>query len=101
LAREGGSTGRALYEAAAAGGAQALGRDSGRLAAGALADIVSLDLSALPGRQDDEILDSWIFANARAVDCVWSGGVRQVSGGRHRAREQVAARFASAVEKLA
>ena len=101
LAREGGSTGRALYEAAAAGGAQALQRDSGRLAAGALADIVSLDLSALPARQDDEILDSWIFANARAVDCVWSGGVRQVSGGRHRAREPIAARFVSAVEKLA
>ena len=101
LAREGGSTGRALYEAAAAGGAQALGRDSGRLAAGALADIVSLDLSALPARHDDEILDSWIFANARAVDCVWSGGVKQVSGGRHRAREAVAANFAKAVAGLA
>ena len=101
MARESGSTGRALYEAAATGGAQALQRDSGRLAAGALADIVSLDLSTLPARQDDEILDSWIFANARAVDCVWSGGVKQVSGGRHRAREAVAARFAKAVAGLA
>jgi len=101
LARESGSTGRALYEAAATGGAQALQRDSGRLAAGALADIVSLDLAALPARHDDEILDTWVFTNARAVDCVWSGGVKQVSGGRHRAREAVAARFAKAVAGLA
>ena len=101
LAEADGSTGRALYERAAAGGAQALARDSGRLAPGAQADIVSLDLSALPARHDDEILDSWIFANARAVDCVWSGGVKQVSGGRHRAREPIAARFAAALAKLA
>jgi cytosine/adenosine deaminase-related metal-dependent hydrolase len=101
LSEAGGSTGRALYERAAAGGAQALARDCGRLAPGALADIVSLDLSALPGRRDDEILDTWIFTNARAVDCVWSGGVKQVSGGRHRAREAIAARFAQALTSLA
>ena len=103
LARAGGSTGRALYEGAAAGGAQALTRDGGRIAAGAVADLVSLDLSSpqLAGREDDEILDAWIFTNARAVDCVWSGGVRQVSGGRHVARERVAARFVAAIERLA
>jgi formiminoglutamate deiminase len=101
LAEADGSTGRALYERAAAGGAQALARDSGRLAAGAQADIVSLDLSALPARQDDEILDTWIFTNISAVDCVWSGGVKQVSGGRHRARESVAARFGKALARLA
>lgn len=103
LARAGGSTGRALYEGAAAGGAQALRRDGGRIAAGAVADLVSLDLSSpqFAGRRDDEILDAWIFTNARAVDCVWSGGLRQVSGGRHVAREQVAARFVAAVERLA
>ncbi len=103
LARAGGSTGRALYEGAAAGGAQALRRDGGRIAAGAVADIVSLDLSSpqLAGRSDDEMLDAWIFANARAVDCVWSGGVRQVSGGRHVARERVATRFVAAIKRLA
>jgi formiminoglutamate deiminase len=103
LALAGGSTGRALYEGAAAGGAQALRRNGGRIAAGALADLVSLDLTApqLAGRMDDEILDAWIFTNARAVDCVWSGGVRQVSGGRHIAREAVAARFVAAIEGLA
>ncbi|HXT08267.1 MAG TPA: formimidoylglutamate deiminase [Roseiarcus sp.] len=103
LARAGGSTGRALYEGATAGGARALRRDGGGLAAGAIADLVSLDLSSpqLAGRADDEILDAWIFTNARVVDCVWSGGVRQVSGGRHVAREHVAARFVAAVERLA
>ena len=42
--------------------------------------LLTLDLSspALIGRADDEILDAWIFAGARAVDCVWSGGVKQV-----------------------
>ena len=57
------------------------------------ADIVSLDLGALPARPRANPR-AWIFTNARAVDCVWSGGVEQVCGGRHRAREPVAARFA-------
>ena len=103
MARAGGSTGRALYEGAAAGGARALRRDGGRIAVGAVADLVSLDLASpqLAGRKDDEIFDAWIFTNARAVDCVWSGGLRQVTGGRHVARDRVAARFVAAVERLA
>ena len=103
LARRGGSTGRSLFEGASAGGAKALARDSGRLAAGALADLVSLDAASplLAGRRDDEILDAWIFAGARVVDAVWSGGVKQVSGGRHRARDAVAAKFVAAVHAMA
>ncbi len=103
LAHAGGSTGRALFEGAAAGGARALQRDGGRIAVGAVADLVSLDLSSpqLAGRADDELLDTWIFTNARAVDCVWSGGVRRVSGGRHHAREPVAARFIKELSRLA
>ena len=41
-ARRGGSTGRALLNAAAAGGAQALGRPAGELASGASGHIGSL-----------------------------------------------------------
>jgi cytosine/adenosine deaminase-related metal-dependent hydrolase len=102
LARRGGSTGRSLFEGAAAGGAKALMRNNGRLAVGAVADLVSLDAGSplLAGRQDDEILDAWIFAGARVVDCVWSSGVKQVGGGRHHAREEVAARFVAAVREL-
>ena len=67
LAPRGGSTGRALFDAAAAGGAQALRADSGRIAQGAVADLVSLDVGSplLAGRADDEILDAWIFTPAR------------------------------------
>ncbi len=103
IARAGGSTGRALYEGAAAGGARALMRRGGRIAAGAVADLVSLDVSSpqLAGRADDEVLDTWTFTNARAVDCVWSGGVRQVASGRHVARERIAARFVAAIGRLA
>ena len=100
----GASTGRALFDAAAAGGAQALARDSGRLAAGAVADVVSLDRESpyFAGREDDQILDAWIFAAGnRAVDCVWSGGRKVVSGGRHFARDAVAERFVAAARALA
>ncbi len=102
LAPLGASSGRALFERSAAGGARALRRHCGRIEPGAFADLVSLDGASplLAGRRDDEILDAWIFAGARVVDCVWSGGVRQVSEGRHRAREAVAARFAAAITHL-
>ncbi len=104
IAAPGRSTGRALFDAAAAGGAQALQRDGGRIAEGAFADLVSLDVGSpwLAGRADDEILDTWIFhAGSRVVDGVWSGGVRQVSGGRHRARDTVSARFITAIRQIA
>jgi formiminoglutamate deiminase len=96
IAPLGGSCGRALFEAAAAGGARALQRDSGTLAAGASADILSLKAESphLVGREGDAWLDAWIFcAAARAVDCVWSSGRKVVSEGRHVARERIEARF--------
>jgi formiminoglutamate deiminase len=99
----GGSTGRALFEAAAAGGAQALQRDTGRIAAGAYADIVSLDMDSpfLMGRADDQILDAWIFcAGNRAIDCVWSAGRKVVTQGRHFARKEIGAKFAVAMRSL-
>jgi formiminoglutamate deiminase len=103
LAPLGGSTGRALLEGAAAGGAQALQRETGRLAAGAYADIVSLDTNSpfLIGREGDQILDAWIFcAGSRAVDCVWSAGRMLVTRGRHFLREEIGAKFAAAMRAL-
>lgn len=102
-ARRGGSTGRALFDAAAAGGAQALGRPAGKLASGATADIVSLtsDSPLIAGRADDAILDAWIFGGAHGlVDCVWSGGCKVVSDGRHTRRETIAARFGKTLKRL-
>ncbi|HVJ52912.1 MAG TPA: formimidoylglutamate deiminase [Aliidongia sp.] len=92
LAPQGGSSGRRLFELAASGGAQALGRNIGTLAAGARADIVVLDPdnAALIGRSGDRLLDSWIFAATdRAVDTVYVGGERVVSAGRHWARASI------------
>jgi formimidoylglutamate deiminase len=98
------STGRSLFDAALAGGQQALLRGvTGGLHVGALLDLVSLDAHhpALIARAADELLDSWIFVGGRAViDCVWRAGVRRVSGGRHHAREAVAARYAAVLQRL-
>ena len=89
------SVGQRLFGAALAGGAQALGTSHG-LRAGAPADIVSLamDHPALASAGPDTLLDRWIFAaRGQAVDCVWRGGRRVVSGGRHAAGPAVAARY--------
>ncbi len=102
-ARPGGSTGRALLDAISSGGAQALARRSGRLEAGAIADVLTLsaDHPTLAGKADDQILDAWIFSvGDRAVDCVWSAGRKMVAGGRHGLRDKVAQRFKATMLKL-
>jgi formimidoylglutamate deiminase len=102
----GASTGRSLFDAALAGGAQALRPVRGGalgLAAGAMLDVVTLaaDHPALVGRSGDEILDSWIFAGDRGlIDCVWRAGVKLVSAGRHRDRAALAPRYARALRTL-
>jgi formiminoglutamate deiminase len=99
----GGSTGGALYRSALAGGAQALARPSGRLASGAVADIVTLraDHPALVGRDDDQVLDAWIFSGGDGiVDCVWTGGCKLVADGRHVRRETIRVRFAATMRAL-
>ena len=100
-ARPGGSTGRALYESALAGGARALARGCG-LSSGAPADFVTLalDQPALAERCGESLLDAWIFVGAR-IDRVWAHGALKVEGGRHAARERVYARFRAALRKLA
>ena len=108
LAGESGhSTGRSLFDAALAGGTRALGGagDAKRcgLAAEAPLDLVSLDAAhpALIERREDEILDSWIFAAGRdVIDCVWRAGQKVVSGGRHRQREAIVARYRRAMKAL-
>ena len=104
LAAPGGSTGEALFQGALAGGAAALGQGEAGLAVGAPADIVALDAGhpALAGHGPATILDAWVFgAGAGLVDAVWTRGVQQVAGGRHRHRDAVRRRFASAMARLA
>lgn len=97
------STGRALLQSAAEGGAQALGRSSGRIAPGCFADLVALDDTAidLAGRTGDEILDAFIFAgDDRLVRDVWSAGRHVVHGGKHVKREAISARYRSTMAAL-
>ncbi|MBZ9771317.1 formimidoylglutamate deiminase [Mesorhizobium sp. CO1-1-8] len=102
LAVAGGSTGRALFDAALDGGSVALGAGASTIAAGASADLVSLDAGnpSLAGKTGDAILDAWIFANGSKVDCVWVHGLKQVSGGRHVKREAIAERFRNVMRSL-
>ena len=105
LAAPGTSTGRALFDAALAGGARALGAgSSAALQPGAAADFVSLDADhpALIGRHGDQSLDAWIFGASRpAIDGVWVAGIRQVESGRHRHRDAIHRRFRATTEALA
>ena len=97
------STGRALLEGACEGGGAALGVPARGLAAGAPADLVTLDANhpALAERPGDAAIDAWIFvAGKAAVDCVWVGGRKLVEAGRHHRREAVARRFRSAMREL-
>ncbi len=108
LAGAGGvSTGRHLFDAALAGGRQALhclgGAAAAGLQTGASLDLVTLraDDPALIARREDQLLDGWIFSGGRAaIDCVWRAGVRVVSNGRHRERDAILTRYAKALRRL-
>lgn len=98
-----GSVGHALYTGAAAGGAQALGRDAGRIAPGALADLVAVDSRAptLCALADDQLLDGLCFAAGEGVVTdLWSAGRHRVQGGRHVARDAVLGAYAQAITDL-
>ncbi|WP_050421890.1 formimidoylglutamate deiminase [Bradyrhizobium tropiciagri] len=101
--RPGASTGRALFDHALAGGAQALAQTNTGLMPGARADIVTLDTAhpSLAGRSGDAVLDGWLFASGGdAIDCVWAGGDKAVAGGRHRLRDKARERFNASVRRL-
>jgi formiminoglutamate deiminase len=99
IADAGGSTARSLFEGALTGGGTALKAGSG-LAEGGFADMVSLDVSAVPYLANDQLLDQWIFAGGVSVDCVWALGRKQVERGRHVKREAIAKRFGAAMQEL-
>ena len=100
----GASCGRTMLEAIWLGGAQALKRNSGKLAPGATADIVTFraDHPTLAGKADDQVLDAWVFSAGNSlVDCVWSDGLKVVVGGRHLFRDEIAGQFARTMRELA
>jgi len=103
LAPRNASTGRTLFDAALVGGGRALDLGIVGLAPGARADIVVLDgeQPAFAAREDDALLDAWIFvADKPAVRDVWSRGRRVVADGQHIQRERIAARYAQTLVRL-
>lgn len=96
------STGMALFAGALAGGAQALGAQSG-LAPGAPADFVTLDAAhpAFAGARGESWVDRWLFAaRGGGIDTVWRGGRQLVSGGRHQSRTAIATRYNAVLAEL-
>ena len=87
------ASGAALWQAAAAGGAQALARPAGVIAPGKRADLVVLDGGhvTLAGRHGDRLLDALVFAgNDCLVKDVMVGGRWVVEDGRHAREDEIA-----------
>ena len=100
---EPGSVGAALHARACAGGAQALGRPSGAIQVGLLADLMTLDAEhlAFAGLAPERWLDAWIFGPADgALRELWSAGRPCVRDGRHVARDRVEARYRATLRRL-
>jgi formimidoylglutamate deiminase len=98
------STGRSLFEGAAAGAARALGIQAGALEVGRRADLVVLDPEhpTLAGRRGDALLDSWVFAgNIPAVRHVLVGGRWVVRDGHHALEQKVLERYRETTRRLA
>jgi formimidoylglutamate deiminase len=99
LAREGGSTGRRLFDATLSGGAQALDAPVPQIAPGAPADLVALTEGLALGH-DDALLDCWIFGRDVEPSDVWAAGVHVVRSGRHICRDAVQARFLAVLQRV-
>lgn len=102
--RPGASVAVSLLRRAAAGGAQALGRDAGTIAEGKLADLLVLDPDhpALIGRRGVGLLDAWMFGgNATPVRHVMVGGAWVVRDGTHVRGREIEAAFAHTMRRLA
>ncbi|MGH8457926.1 MAG: amidohydrolase family protein, partial [Nevskiales bacterium] len=95
--------GRSLYDAALAGGAQALGQPIGALAVGKRADWLVLDGADpyLATSTGDAILNRWLFAGGdRQIRDVLVNGRWVVREGRHAAEEQTGRAFAQILRQL-
>ncbi|MGH2548072.1 MAG: formimidoylglutamate deiminase, partial [Thermomicrobiales bacterium] len=95
-----GSTGRALFDAALAGGSQSLGVHATGIAIGARADFVTLNTEHPDASHGDTMLDTWVFAGAATVKHVWVGGKQVVVNGRHLLRDSTSSRYRSTIREL-
>jgi formiminoglutamate deiminase len=103
LAPRGGSTARALWQAACEGGTQALASGPAGIVPGAWADLVLLDPAhpAFAAREGDRVLDSLVFAAREgAIREVWARGRRVVADAVHPVRAAAEARVASVLARV-
>jgi formimidoylglutamate deiminase len=97
------SAARAMLQDALEGGGRSLGWTGAGLAPSNRADWIVLDAGhpSLLGREQDAVLDSWVFAGGRGcVRDVMTGGRWRVRDGRHAGEEQAYAAFRDAVAAL-
>uniref|UniRef100_UPI003873971E formimidoylglutamate deiminase n=1 Tax=Azospirillum canadense TaxID=403962 RepID=UPI003873971E len=102
---EGSSIGGGLYRAAVAGGAQALGQPvaGGGIRVGQPADLVVLDADnpKLLSRDEDSLLDAYVFASdGHAVRDVVAAGRTVVRDGRHVREDAIVAAYRRAITGL-
>ena len=103
LARDGESTGLALYLAALAGGAQALAQPVGAIEVGRRADLVVLDGNdpALAEQPAGQLLDAAIFGPARrVVRDVMVAGRWVIGEGHHADEEAILTRYRQTLRRL-
>ncbi|MFC3651203.1 formimidoylglutamate deiminase [Dyella humi] len=100
----GDSVGETLWRAALKGGAQAADLPIGALDAGMRADFIVLDSESplLAARDSRSVIDSFLFAgNVSPVRHVMVGGKWVVRDFQHRDEARIAARYRTAVERMA
>jgi formimidoylglutamate deiminase len=103
LARDGASTGLALYQAALAGGAQALAQPVGAIEVGRRADFLVLDGDdpALAEQPAAAMLDAAIFGPARhVVRDVMVAGRWVIGDGHHADEEAILIRYRQTIKRL-
>ena len=103
LATETKSTGRILHEQANKSSATALGRNSGKIAIGYLADIAELPVGNpdLEGLKNDMALDAWIFSpDSTSVENLWSAGRHIVKNRSHINKEIITKNYLKVIKKL-
>jgi formimidoylglutamate deiminase len=98
------NTGRNLLDGALTGGARACGRNIGSITCGARADFIVLDDQhpRLYGRQQDDLLDSWIFSgNDNLVRDVYVGGNKLIDHGVHANEDAIQRNYRTTLDQLA
>lgn len=96
-------SGESLYQDALAGGAQALALPVGSIAEGCRADFLILDTDHpdLAGRDEQSVIDTWVFATGRPlIRDVFAAGRKVVRNGRHLARDRIDAAYRRTLTRL-